>query len=354
MVTLPDTDPGSVDSLEQRLRVPQDASEYSFPMNPYDIQLDFMRRLFETIENGSFGIFESPTGTGKSLSIICGALTWLKHNEQRTRLAKSADSNNTVSDDLPAWVAEYEKNRLAEEAVSEDDTKMAKYQKWVANTRRREAAERKANRFGGSAPRKNNNNSDAAKRKADADQESDAEVVVDEYYSDNEKAGKHKSAGDGEVQYSAAVRKLLARRAANKPYYDSDDSDNSDAASDDDDAGIPEEPSVTKIFYASRTHSQLQQFVGEIKRTDFAKYDKVKCVSLGSRWQLCVNPRAREGCSSVHPVNERCLEMQQNSKKKRCTYLPVQQTPMLDFKDTVGQKIMDIEELAREGQRLST
>ncbi|KAI8318005.1 DNA repair helicase [Martensiomyces pterosporus] len=303
---------------EPPLPVPQDASDYSFPMKPYAIQLDFMRQLFETIENGRFGIFESPTGTGKSLSIICGALTWLKHNDERSQRTQSSTSK-AVLDDRPEWVVEYEKKRLAETSVSEEDLKMEKYQRWVAKTRRREAAERRSSRY--AAPRSSSSagtatSSQLPKRKVLAEDDeggSDEEMIVKD-----------------------------------------DESDNSDSNPEDSDAGAPEEPSVTKIFYASRTHSQLQQFIGEVKRTDFARRDNVKCISLGSRWQLCINARAREGCHSVHPINERCVEMQQNSKRKRCTYLPPQHTPMLDFKDAVGQKIMDIEELAKEGQRLST
>ena len=52
--------------------------EFDFPFTPYGIQIDFMKKLYETVENGQIGIFESPTGTGKSLSIICSALKWLK------------------------------------------------------------------------------------------------------------------------------------------------------------------------------------------------------------------------------------------------------------------------------------
>ena len=43
-----------------------------------------------------------------------------------------------------------------------------------------------------------------------------------------------------------------------------------------------------QIIYCSRTHSQLTQFVNEIKKTEFN--DKIKVVTLGSRKQLCVHP----------------------------------------------------------------
>ena len=44
-----------------------------------------MRNLYTTLDQGKVGIFESPTGTGKSLSLVCGAVLWLKHFDQRKR-----------------------------------------------------------------------------------------------------------------------------------------------------------------------------------------------------------------------------------------------------------------------------
>ena len=49
-----------------------------------------------------------------------------------------------------------------------------------------------------------------------------------------------------------------------------------------------EEEEVTpKVYFTSRTHSQLSQFVGELKRTEFA--GRIRTVSLGSRKNLCIN-----------------------------------------------------------------
>ena len=37
--------------------------EFEFPFPPYEIQKEFMQKLYDTIEHGKIGIFESPTGT---------------------------------------------------------------------------------------------------------------------------------------------------------------------------------------------------------------------------------------------------------------------------------------------------
>lgn len=59
---------------------------FDFPFPPYPIQLQFMNQLFNVIETGGIGIFESPTGTGKSLSLMCGTLRWLLDHESAERI----------------------------------------------------------------------------------------------------------------------------------------------------------------------------------------------------------------------------------------------------------------------------
>lgn len=40
-----------------------DSRPFGFPFPPYDIQKDFMEALYNVLEQGKVGIFESPTGT---------------------------------------------------------------------------------------------------------------------------------------------------------------------------------------------------------------------------------------------------------------------------------------------------
>lgn len=94
-----------------------------------------------------------------------------------------------------------------------------------------------------------------------------------------------------------------------------------------------EEPETTpKIFYASRTHSQLSQFVSELRKTVFGRdvqvrrlhsatnttedrvdgqTETVRVVSLGSRKQMCINESVQKlgKRAGAEAMNERCLEL---------------------------------------------
>ncbi len=46
---------------ENEIKIPDD---FGFPYEkPYDIQINFMKALYKTLELSKIGIFESPTGT---------------------------------------------------------------------------------------------------------------------------------------------------------------------------------------------------------------------------------------------------------------------------------------------------
>lgn len=65
-------------SPKKRLDTPND---YEFPFPPYKIQKELMEAVYDTLTQKSIGIFESPTGTGKSLTLTCSVLKWVEDRE---------------------------------------------------------------------------------------------------------------------------------------------------------------------------------------------------------------------------------------------------------------------------------
>lgn len=127
-----------------------------------------------------------------------------------------------------------------------------------------------------------------------------------------------------------------------------------------------------KIYFCSRTHSQLAQFVQELRRVKLpglswaAEKDTseenepednvvVKHLPLGSRRNLCINPKVSR-LGSLPAINERCLELQQpdTSKDHKCTFIPNNENETLvnDFRDHTLANIRDIEDLGKLGKKI--
>ncbi|XP_020485971.1 regulator of telomere elongation helicase 1 isoform X2 [Labrus bergylta] len=50
-----------------------------FPFPPYDCQKDYMSKVVECLQKKVNGVLESPTGTGKTLCLLCATLAWREH-----------------------------------------------------------------------------------------------------------------------------------------------------------------------------------------------------------------------------------------------------------------------------------
>ena len=55
-----------------------DGTALVFRRKPYDIQVQLVRTMRLSIQKNEVGIFESPTGTGKSMSLVSTVLSWLR------------------------------------------------------------------------------------------------------------------------------------------------------------------------------------------------------------------------------------------------------------------------------------
>jgi chromosome transmission fidelity protein 1 len=126
---------------------------------------------------------------------------------------------------------------------------------------------------------------------------------------------------------------------------------------------------TVKIFYCSRTHSQLIQFANEVRRVKLPSLitpdqdteqetpltEDIKHLALGSRKNLCINSSVRK-LGSTLAINEKCLQLQQSKADSAngCSFLPKPENESLvhDFRDHALAKIRDIEELAELGTKL--
>lgn len=50
--------------------------DVQFPFPAYECQQRYMRSVLEALHRGENALLESPTGTGKTLALLCAALTW--------------------------------------------------------------------------------------------------------------------------------------------------------------------------------------------------------------------------------------------------------------------------------------
>eukprot|EP00041_Stephanoeca_diplocostata_P036359 m.1323962 g.1323962 ORF g.1323962 m.1323962 type:complete len:796 (+) comp24851_c0_seq31:77-2464(+) len=50
--------------------------EVDFPFKAYDCQLVYMEKVIESLQTGTNALLESPTGTGKTLCLLCATLAW--------------------------------------------------------------------------------------------------------------------------------------------------------------------------------------------------------------------------------------------------------------------------------------
>lgn len=48
----------------------------TFPFKPYGPQLAYMSQVVKTLENKQNALLEAPTGTGKTMAMLCSALAW--------------------------------------------------------------------------------------------------------------------------------------------------------------------------------------------------------------------------------------------------------------------------------------
>ncbi|KAL1719631.1 helicase C-terminal domain-containing protein [Schizophyllum commune] len=348
-------------NTETSLVLPTPSEFPSFPYpQPYRIQLDLMRHLYEVLESKKISIVESPTGTGKTLSLLTASLTWLRDHQDRARKAHALEVTGNAKKSTPQWAIDQavaRKKRELEAREEEREERMKKARAKEAKLRARVVHMKKK------------------------------QLLTNESRylpSDDEDA-------EDEDGMSKEVRALFAKYVTALLFVDTFDthafrieaSRNTSRITEEDEEALK----CTKIYYASRTHSQLSQVLPELRRVDerrgscsssasgdsqpkntnekFARecgkrhreqedevqyYTTTRAVALGSRKQLCINDMLLKG--KRIDLDEACRAMLAEKKEKRCPHLPSQEeeAAMLDLRDQILATPKDIEELAATGR----
>ncbi|XP_040834666.1 ATP-dependent DNA helicase DDX11 [Ochotona curzoniae] len=326
---------------------------FPFPFTPYPIQKDFMAELYKVLEAGKIGIFESPTGTGKSLSLICGALSWLRDFEEKKRQeearlleAESAASCGTGDPAPPP-----DGSRPAGEPDWVTQFVQKKEERDLLDRLKEEHVRRKKREERLQQIRHNGQLRAAAQRLRQEDEETQSLLRLS-----REMLAVAGAGAEPLDQLEAGEEELVLAE------YESDEEKRPVSGVDEDEDALEEEHR-TKIYYCSRTHSQLAQFVREVQKSPFGK--DTRLVSLGSRQSLCVNEDVRK-LGSVHLINDRCVEMQRSKHEKKskaeegqpkrrrresraaCPFYNYEQLQLL--RDEVLLEVKDIEQLLSLGR----
>lgn len=318
-------------------------SNFNHPYEtPYKVQIDLMREIYNLLlSDRKVGIFESPTGTGKTLSLICSTMTWLREYKRRVNDGLIADKLNENEsdiernhdddddDDEPDWVRHAFRDKIMAEFLGE----AVRYEQHLEEVKKQGAAV---------VDQKNASKVTVYKRRKQVKVETDADI--ESLAPDDYDITLESNSVNG---FSKDVEKLLSQVEGH-----SYSRTNVHATK------INE--SVAKIFFVSRTHSQLSQFSSQLKMTSFPSSitnlnsERVKYLPLGSRKQLCINASVYS-LNDLQAINKACQNLQK--EPNRCTFLPNPNNPDDQSRkeymnDLVMSDIHDIEDLHALGEQL--
>ncbi|CDK24083.1 unnamed protein product [Kuraishia capsulata CBS 1993] len=305
----------TIPSLMSVKNTENDEATFYHPYVPYKVQLELMNAIYDAVDKGyKVGLFESPTGTGKTLSLICSTMTWLRKNKATgSKVLKNEDS-----DDEPEWIKEAYRNKV----LVKRDLKLKEYENHLEKLKLEQAQmpllEVKIHK----KPRGHQNS-------AENDNSRYIPEDYDEALAKPKVADKLRAVNDDVKALMSALDTGRAR--------ESEDSD-------------PSNP--IKILISSRTHSQLSQFSGQLRITKFpssihGSEEHLKCLPLGSRKQLCINKRVSK-LTGNDAITESCLDLQK--AENGCPHYPKLNDINSDilvkrFRDLTYTKAHDIEDL---------
>lgn len=382
-----------------------DHDKFYHPFEPYDIQLNLMKCIYDTLSynNNLTGnddgkkicIIESPTGTGKTLSLICSTITWLRDHKQRilenidtnthsndindnndsiaTIATSNNNNNNTDSDEdsEPDWVNEIFNKSL----ISEKIDQFVQFEMYLDNLNINDNTTTKISNI----DLKNNiNKSYIKKRKLNQKHIpiviEDNEFIPDPYDNNNtnitQDTDLKKNNPSNKIFLSNEIE-ILLNKINNNNNTNNITNNNDTFHNNTNNSNHPHTlNNPIKIIFASRTHSQLNQFANQLTLPHFPssfgqsiKEERIKFLPLASKKQLCINPDVKKW-GSLEAINDACYELRHRKKKtdskhknngnniSGCPFYQFDKNTATPFTDQIYHSIHDIEDLVTIGEHL--
>ncbi|NXK91252.1 FANCJ protein, partial [Formicarius rufipectus] len=328
--------------------MPSEGAEYTiggvkilFPCKAYPSQLAMMNAIVKGLNNRQHCLLESPTGSGKSLALLCSALSWQQSLYEKSVVPSSCEKEDRKAETSPLCRCPCHSQSRSDRAATSVSPSAAcasdagetgtsiKPGSPLTNTELKEN-ETLASKLA------------ARKKLSLRDSESDDFQVdrkrIRPLETEQQQVRKRHCLARG-VQFVDALEVYHQRKNGELTVHSETSvktstgspqtvSSTSGPCSECPCSGKepPKDPShtkkkdkgeglsVPKIFFGTRTHKQIAQVSRELRRT---AYGTVPMTILSSRDYTCVHPGV---CGSTGNRSEMCLELLEGKHGKSCAY----------------------------------
>lgn len=335
-----------------------------FPFEPYGIQKVMMSTIVRTLINKEHSLIESPTGTGKTLSLLCAALAWQKESQKNRgpfisdRLKKQIQQQKIEKQKKKPCTcgkrSTYNELKEAKENLKSKGTKWVEDDECMLKKRKIDTPEEILGKDETSLLESPHFKKEITETPSNCEQEPEVIIIEKEdddiiTIIDDEEAGKSNGKSNKKFCISCAAIEAEERFSS---VLDGESQDSDVAPS-----------KVPRIYYGTRTHKQITQVVRELNKTPYKKNLKI-CI-LSARERTCINSDVKD----LPNRNDRCQELVQNKKESNnqgrskrndldlCPYYSDSTTIAQVFQEInydFKEKAWDIEDAAQFGREHST
>uniref|UniRef100_A0A8B9MA36 DNA 5'-3' helicase n=1 Tax=Accipiter nisus TaxID=211598 RepID=A0A8B9MA36_9AVES len=322
-----------------------DVSEYTiggvkiiFPCKAYPSQLAMMNAIVKGLNNRQHCLLESPTGSGKSLALLCSALSWQQSLYEKSLLTSSGEKEDRKPETSPPCHCTcHSQSKSSEAATSVNHGASSSFNNCetgssvnpgspLTNTECKEN-ETLASKL--SAKKRlsvcaNENDDFQVDRKRIRPLETEQQVRKRHCFAkgvqlvDALEVYHQRKNGELTVHSEKSVKTTtFCPKTSSGPCKECSCSSGKETDKDNRNSKKKENGDrsfVPKIFFGTRTHKQISQITRELKRT---AYSSVPMTILSSRDYTCIHPVVS---SSGSNRNEMCVELLEGKHGKSCLY----------------------------------